>query len=79
MVQPGHSCQAARQPAGWQAGPVGHRHDEIADYWNRYAQACDDEPDHGHEHGGGEKFSVDRLGRDIHADAFLPAPLEVIS
>jgi len=47
MVQPGHSCQAARQPAGWQAGRVGYRHDEIADYWNRYAQAYDDEPDHG--------------------------------
>lgn len=26
---------------------MGHRRDEIADYWNRYAGVYDDEPDHG--------------------------------
>jgi len=34
-------------PSRWQAMPMHHANDEIAGYWNDYADAYDAEPDHG--------------------------------
>jgi SAM-dependent methyltransferase len=47
MVHP-KPCTCKVGPVGrWQAVRVPHVNDEIADYWNDYADAYDDAPDHG--------------------------------
>ena len=47
MVQQGADVPKEGERGGWQAVGMEHRHEEIADYWNGYARAYDEAPDHG--------------------------------